>query len=263
MQLFSKTRTRRRATIKRPLKLPSFSLHTTPIQVFAWFIVLIISTALIILLQSDYWHIKSHTCTYFQDAPCPDIIEAELTNYYGKNILSFSPYLLKHKLLAVEPRAKNVNVSVQFPHTIQIKFVQEDLLANVKIATNSASLLVSNSYVVTGQSYTPNARIPEVIYPQAINLRMGDKITNSPLEFSLKIIQDLTESFIDIHRVIVYSDRLILVDLPKNRQAIFTTHADLSRQVTSLQLILSKATIAQDMPVIDVRYEQPVLRPLR
>jgi hypothetical protein len=264
MNVISKTQKRRRTKrINKSLKLPQFSFHTTPIKLLSWLIVLFTSIALVVILRSDYWHIQSHICTYFEQAPCPDIIEAELSNYNGKNILLFSPDLLEQKLLAVEPRAKSVNVFVQLPHIIQVEFMQEDLLANVKIATNSASLLVSNSYIVTSQSLTPNARIPEVIYPQGNVLRMGDKITDSPLAFSLQIIQELTESFINIHRVIVYSDRLILVDLSKNRQAIFTTHADLSWQVTSLQLILSKATISQDMPVIDVRYEQPVLRPLR
>jgi hypothetical protein len=170
---------------------------------------------------------------------------------------------LSQKLTAVEPQAAQVDVSVKLPDTLEIQFRSQELLANIKVATVSASLIVSKDHVVVGQSLKGHPHLPDIIYPQAAGLRIGDRISDSTLSFGLRLITLLSQSFINTSQISLLSDRLITVTLAEGKTALFTTHYDLTRQVTSLQLILSKSTIATDYPVIDVRYEQPVLRPFR
>jgi hypothetical protein len=52
----------------------------------------------------------------------------------------------------------------------------------------------------------------------------------------------------------------IIAELPQGQKALFTATKDYVSQVTALQQILSVATIDSSAPVIDVRFDQPVLK---
>jgi hypothetical protein len=255
-------RPRRSSPLHKKRRKLSFSRPNFS-QLVSWPLTLVLIIAIILFLFSSYFDIKSHTCKYLDDQPCPQIIEAELDRFHHTSIFNFSPAALKQKLLAVDPRSERIDIKITFPHAFSVSFYPQTLLANIKVATNSANLLVSRQKVITGQSTNPQPNLPVIIYPQAINLRIGDLVSDTPLSFTLDLLQALEKSFINISQIYLYSDKLILAQIDRDKQAIFTTHSELSRQVTSLQLILSKATIMKDLPVIDVRFDQPVLRPYR
>lgn len=74
------------------------------------------------------------------------------------------------------------------------------------------------------------------------------------------LVGSLADVGIRLPAMKIYQNTVIAADLPNDFQVLFSAGSPLPRQVASLQLILAKATINESTPIIDVRFDKPVLR---
>jgi hypothetical protein len=229
-------------------------------SIIPWVISLVFIIALAFLLRSDMFRLRQYTCTYLDQAPCPPQVTAEIDKQLGTSIFLFSPQNLRQKLLQAIPQTETIDITVSWPDSVDLTFTSSELLANLQSATNSASLTIAANRIIIDYQALPDTTLPVIISPAVASLRVGDKATDPALEYSLSLITTLKDHYIKAHILDSSDPTAIIVSLNDGFQAIFNHHRDLSRQVTSLQLILSKATIDPDLRIIDVRYDQPVLR---
>ena len=80
---------------------------------------------------------------------------------------------------------------------------------------------------------------------------------NSP---KIKIEDMLEASNIKITRSVIGSQDFLEVDLKDGGKVIFSSKKDLKKQITSLQLMLSRLTIeGKKLKILDFRYDNPVV----
>ena len=70
----------------------------------------------------------------------------------------------------------------------------------------------------------------------------------------------LSDSNIDIARSVIGQEESIEVELKDGGKVIFSSKKDLKKQITSLQLVLSRLTIeGKKLKILDFRYDNPVV----
>ncbi|PIR80382.1 MAG: hypothetical protein COU25_00385 [Candidatus Levybacteria bacterium CG10_big_fil_rev_8_21_14_0_10_35_13] len=121
---------------------------------------------------------------------------------------------------------------------------------NTKIALFAGfmALVISSAvFIIVYFFYSENA---QYINPLSVN-------KNSPKI----IIEDMLESSnIKISRSVIGSDDSIEVELKQGGKIIFSSKKDLKKQISSLQLILSRLTIdGKKLKILDFRYDNSVV----
>lgn len=257
-----KARKRSKPTLKRPklsLSLPKLSISL----VISWLLLLTIIISLTYILFSPWLRVQYINCHYFNHQPCPSEIQAELQKHQHQPILFLSINDLVSRLSTGLPQVSQVNIDIHLPQTLSASFETQPLYANIQTSSSSASLIVSRQYQVIHILETPDSTLPSITYDKATDITISDQITDPALLFALDLIDQLNQHYLPVKPIFIYSPQEIALDLPHNQLALFDSQQDITRQVTSLQSILSKATIDSSLPVIDLRYNQPVLKPSR
>jgi cell division septal protein FtsQ len=242
--------------LKLRVKFPSIN-HLAPI--LPWAILLGLITTAFILIFSPIFHLQYINCYQGPTQPCSQKIYGYLQSYYGTSLLSLSPSQIRLYLKQLDPQIDQVAVKLNFPHTLTVNLSQTPLIAQIQTATNSGILLV-NQNNFTSLSQQPSSKLPLIISPYT-HLNSGESVTHQELLFAINLVRILQNNAISFTSLTVNSPTQIIADLKSGRAAVFSSQSDLSRQVTSLQLILSESTINPALPVIDVRFKKPVLKP--
>jgi len=121
---------------------------------------------------------------------------------------------------------------------------------NTKVAVLAGFLIFVPLIVVLILFYLFYAGSAEYINPLSVN-------KNSP---KIKIEDMLSDSNIDIARSVIGQEESIEVELKDGGKVIFSSKKDLKKQITSLQLVLSRLTIeGKKLKILDFRYDNPVV----
>lgn len=127
---------------------------------------------------------------------------------------------------------------------------KEKLFYNTKIAVLAGFLIFVLLAVALTLVYFFYLGSAQYINPLSVN-------KNSP---KIKIEDMLSGSDIEITRSVIGPEASIEVDLKDGGKVIFSSKKDLKKQISSLQLMLSRLTIeGKKLKILDFRYDNPVV----
>lgn len=201
--------------------------------------------------------IQSVNCQQ-DDSFCDEQILAELGRFKGNSILSFEPDPLIDKLTKADPKIDSIKVAIEFPKSITVNIKTRKPIVALKTVKSNKAFLVDKEEMVFGLTQDESKLPPLVIIDDLTEIQIGKQITNQKIKSSIKLAILMGESFIGYSQLTLNQDA-VEVTLTGGSTAIFSHRRDLKSQVTSLQQILSQATIDQRPVKIDLRYDKPVV----
>jgi hypothetical protein len=252
----SKTKRRR---LKIPRQLVSKSRGNLKNLPVPWLVPIASVVVLVVLYHSPLFRLKHLTCR-FDGQDCAPAVTADLNRYQGKSTFTTKASdVVDHYRQAV-PEAGVVQVSIKLPGSLDLRLSRTKLIAYVSAASASAALQLSDNHRVMGIVEVLDPQIPLITDESAYDLTVGQVITDPTINFALDLIEQLDTSFIPFDSIMVENPETLLVTLESGHIAVFSSALEVSRQLTSLQVILTKAKIDQEVRYLDVRFDQPVLR---
>jgi len=254
-----KRRVKRRQN--KRLQFPRRYLTLTTPLLLKWLLFFAVIFLLIIVYKSQLFTIKTINCITTSDqAFCPNTVLAELERLKGQVILTLNLNQIKSKLLSADPKINSVAIDVNLPNTLTTTISYQPAAFAIQIATDSAGFVVDQSGSIISLEETIGSNLVKIITSQAQHLSVGDTITNSVINYAFSLSRALKQNYIDFDQIIIGQFNTITVILNSNQQVLFSIQNNIERSVTSLQLILSKATISSTPHQIDLRFDKPVLK---
>ncbi len=239
-----------------------FRSNTLRLLTWAGWIILLISITSIFIVNIFLLRTPFQVYCVFNGHTCPDPIYTELRKSVSGGILSINRSQIQSQLLRNYPMLnENINLSLKFPHTL-----------TVDLSTKPVSVLITHpaqitpvAYALDGTlipDYSSNNPLPllHFLYPPTVDSRQ-----NFVLNQDINSIA-LIEQALNIGFTFTFAKSLSAYELHATQDnkvwAVLNPQLDHTRQLTTLQIILSQATMKPELPVIDVRFSQPVLKPL-
>ncbi|OGV94627.1 hypothetical protein A3A66_01240 [Microgenomates group bacterium RIFCSPLOWO2_01_FULL_46_13] len=228
-------------------------------NVFRWFLVMTTIFLVGYLWWSPWLRIQTIECKEAGKSECSEVVWAEAKQYLGHHTFLLKPEALEERLLSVNPRFTKVAVEPQLPQTLVVNINYSQAAAMLVTSGNEQGLVVDETGKVVGMEKSSTSQLPIITVPVLDEVVIGNTIKEPTHLAALVLIQELNERLMTFEHLEVVVNGEIRLRLPGGKIAIFSAGSDLSRQVTSLQLILTKATIDKYRE-IDLRFEHPVLR---
>ncbi|OGV97478.1 hypothetical protein A2W24_05895 [Microgenomates group bacterium RBG_16_45_19] len=220
---------------------------------------LVLTVTLGWLLEFKWLVVRQVTCYLEDQSPCSTKLTAALSPYSGLPL--FSPELksFNQQLPTRTQGYRLLRQSQTWFGQLTFVFAAKPPLVSLANPGTQDWLLITDDGTFISQTNQPPAGTTKVTYaasyqPQAANLPL-------PLTaFIAALVNQLHLKGVPVATMQIFHDQVIAGSLPDQKTALFSAAQPVSRQVASLQLILTKATMDPNLPVIDVRYEKPVLR---
>lgn len=228
--------------------------------VVRWMILFSAILIVVKLTTGPSFRIDQISCLNQDEKECDPVVMAELNRHKGESTFLINTKDIKQKLINANPAYRDINVLAKLPKLLIVTMTDKSEYSNLKVASNSGSFIVDQNLRIVDESTKESGTIFTIIAPEAVQYGVGDQITDPTIIKSYEIARQLKKKYINFENIIITSPTMIIAVLPDGKKVLFTTTKDISRQVTSLQLILSKATITPEPREIDVRFDKPVLK---
>ena len=225
-----------------------------------WLLVFIAIGIVYLLFTSSFFRIQNIECSSLNETPCDQNVVAELSRHKNELIFTTNTQEIEEKIKKADPIYSGVEISVILPNTLKAIMNKKDFFANLQVSSNSASLIVDQDQVVVDKQPFPTPGTFSIISSSANQYVVGDKILDSNTLIAFEVASELRRNYLSFNQIYFISSNEIIISLHDNKTAIVTGVGDIPRQVTSLQLILSKATISPEPRTIDMRFDMPVLK---
>jgi len=237
--------------------LPAIKLSR--LDIVGWLLVLVVWLLVVFFLKSPWFAISHITCIEAQSS-CPEEIIAELGKYQGRPTLLTDPDEIKSGLNYILNGKSVEKVQVTLPSTLSVEINPHVPLANITNAQKKQWLLLKSDYFLHELNEAVPG-IPVIIVAPQVPVTVGDDVKDNPVGKTYNALREMAGKSIIPEAVYIVSADDIRFKLDQDKIALLSANKDISRQVTTLQLILLKATMDTSRPVIDVRFDRPVLKP--
>ena len=208
------------------------------------------------LVFSDYFSISDVSCT-LDSGQCNEQILAEIDKNKGKSSLRFNTHELEDKISKSDPYISKAEVKIQLPNKIKVTLSVRQSFISLRTINSNFEMVVDDQGYVFRINNQPENTTPSV-FVKEITEELGTRIKDENLLLTLKLVKLLNEQFITFSSLSLDKETATVV-LSDDVQAIFSVQENITRQVTSLQRILSQATIDSEFKIIDIRYEKPII----
>lgn len=208
-----------------------------------------------------FFRLNKFYCQTNTGEPCPDYIVPELSKKRGElAYLCQTTSLIKtfHHTL---PQADTISIEPKWPNTLVASITWQPGIANLQIPASTSAILVGKSGQLITLTPIPDPSLPTIIASSAADLIISDHLSDSSLQSALELIKQLEYFSIPVYQIVVVSPIEIKALLKNGYIAIFTSLRNIYLQVNTLHLILSDPTMNAALPIIDVRYDRPALKP--
>lgn len=189
---------------------------------------------------------------------CSDQILAELERLKGQSLLTFKPQSLKLKLALADPSISEVNIRTNLPGSLKLTLISREAKVFLTTPRAAKGLIADADGFVFSKGDKENAYIATIVVNDLSSINLSERVQDPIILSAIKLSQELEESYITFQTIEV-EENLLLVVLNEQTAVLFSSKADLKNQVTSLQRILSQATIEDTPTKIDVRFDKPVI----
>ncbi|MFC1653939.1 FtsQ-type POTRA domain-containing protein [Patescibacteria group bacterium] len=245
-------------SLKHLYKKPTKFLFKS--NILKWLFVLFVFFLISWSLTSSFFRINVIECSTATDKPCDQEVLAELNRYKGQSTFLVNTKKIENKIASANPTYSGISVTARLPNIISINMDSKKTYANLKVASKSATLIVDQDLFVVSKQPKPTPGAFTIISKDIYTLGVGDKIEDELTLSAFSIAEEFVKNYLSFEEVNVVSKTEIIIKISGEKTAIITSTEDVPRQVTSLQLILSKATISPEPRIYDMRFDKPVLK---
>ena len=228
--------------------------------ILRWVVLVGLIIGLFYIWSSDLLRINRVTCVDSNNLICNEVVMAELNRYKGEHTFLVETVEIANKIENANATYDNVRIEARLPDEL-IAFIDQKIAqVSLQVATQSAALVVDEKMIVIERRDSLVQGSDRIITRSAGSLTIGDQVSDKPTIWAVSLLTELKEQFVPFSLIRVIDYSTVVVELRDGRETWFLVGKDVVRQVTSLQLILSKATIQPLPSIIDLRFEEPVLR---
>lgn len=224
---------------------------------------LFLSTLVIFLFYiaifSPIFKVNHLTCSLdYGECSDPSVL-AELDKIKGQNIFRLQPDSLRSKLTSGDFTIREVSMKKSLPDQVSFELQSVYPVVALQVMGDPNWVVLDPQYrVIATRESDPN--VPTVIVPGPLILTVGKPVTDTILVQAIKLALSLSSELISVKSITMVDENTIHITLDSGIIAIFSPKIDESRQLKSLQVVLSDGTITKGIRTIDVRFIQPVLR---
>jgi cell division septal protein FtsQ len=227
-----------------------------------WLFILLASLIGFYLFTSGgFFKIESITCFRDEDQ-CSEEINAELSRLLGSFLLTFNESKIEEKLKSADPTIHQVKISAQIPDKIIVQINSRSPIIGLSLNETSNILLIDEDGYIFATQDSKDYYDPVMNYDTDLMFSLGDKINEESIVNAIKLVKTLRNHFITFSEIAV-EDHLIRLKLDSSTEVMFSAVSEAegyTKEVTSLQQILSQATIGSKPLTIDIRFEKPVVK---
>lgn len=225
---------------------------------FTWFAIwVLVFISIFIVFFSSFFKVATITCQIKKDE-CSEIILAELDRLKGNSILTLNKKVIQTKIKASDPTIAELSVSIRLPKNLDVVIIKRRALAAIKSSQAEKLILLDSDGFLFISDEKKIQPLPIIKQDRISQIVLGEKIEDEQILKSLHLIKLLSDNYVSFDGVEI-RENLLEVQLNQLTTAIFTGLRDMESQVSSLQQILSQATIDATPKTIDVRLDKPVL----
>lgn len=224
-------------------------------------IVIVLSASIFFLVfKSSIFKAKDPVCLY-DNNPCSDAqIIAEINKYIGSNLITLKDGELKSKLMDGNKAIKDISITKKLPNLLVVEITPTSPAVAIQVINNKNEWVVLNNNLVVTNIVNTDPNLPTIIIDSSQQVQIGLPIADPDVAETILLARKITEQFIDVERIEL-SDKTITLTFDSGIYALLTTIKDLDDQLITLQAILAQdKIIGSDYIVVDVRFDQPVLK---
>lgn len=211
------------------------------------------------IYSTPYLRLSQIDCVSLEADGCPEVVWAELNHLKNKQALLTDVKQLETKITSALPGVREVEATVKLPNRLKVELKPEYAVAAVRRLSSQPGIVVSSQMVMIKAEEGESLAV--VVYPDLPAITPGESLRGETIESAFSLLGLLLEQRIIFQRIIIDGEVGIKVPLENSYEAWFSSQRDLSRQVTTLQSILLKATMIEGVEIIDLRFNPPVLKP--
>jgi cell division septal protein FtsQ len=190
---------------------------------------------------------------------CRDQIMAEIKKIEGRSLLTFKAADIVSKLEKADPSIQLIKAESHLPDKVILSIVSRKPFAIISTSTNSASLLVDAQGFVFQKDKDFFQLLPTVLLNSDTNLSLDELNENQEIKQACRLIAAMQDNFVNFKTLEIRENSFVIF-LDNKVRVIFSQDDDFENKVTSLQRILSQATIESKEAIIDLRYQKPVIK---
>ncbi len=190
--------------------------------------------------------------------PCPQEALTALNSLKGENTLfikraDVAEKITRYKITGFFRRLPNqLRLEIEVPKPSAVLRI-----ISVENPADGLDYLVSQQGVIIGP--TSEAALPVVEYEGSLIARPGELVNDFSVLQAIKLAFLLNELGYPKPKIRVEGKNLILKNI-SSAQIILSSQSDPEKTATTLQQVLTKATMSQKIPTkIDLRFNQPVI----
>lgn len=218
---------------------------------------LVVST--LILIKSGYFNVNTIDCTHDYQ-PCSDpFLLAELQKSEGFSIFQIDTSALEFRITSAKRTVGKVVVKKVYPSTLEVEIFTRSPKVAVTVKNGIGGWVVFSEDYVVLRAMDTDPNVPTVYVSSLEGLSVGEYVSDVSLTQSLKLAMTISDLFIKT-KAIELTDYTITITLLDGKTVLMSTRKDIADQLTTLQQILATSTIIQDKNIIDIRFNQPVLK---
>lgn len=222
-------------------------------------VILFSLTSLYALFFSPLFQVTKVECYQDLNESCQNsFVLAEANQSLSDNLFLLDEHTLGARIMRGDPTIRALEFKKILPGTLilQIQTVYPTLALGIE---GSRLLILDTDFrIIKSTDTDPN--VPIVRYNQSLSLRVGERIADDTLRSQLAACLQIVDNIPGSKNCIVEGDRLTVLLEDEKTNAIFTTQRDLDEQLSALHTIRQGVTISGSKTMIDVRYQQPIIK---
>lgn len=224
------------------------------------FVILFSLSSLYTLFFSPLFKITKVECYQDVETSCQNnFVLSEVHDSIGQNLFRFDAQVAADRIRRGDPTIRSLEYKKVLPGTIILQI--QSVYPTLALGTiGSESLLVLDTDFRIIKSSKGNPNVPIVLYNKPLSLRVGERISDDSLRTQLLACLKIVNNIPGSKNCMVSDNGLTVLLEDGVTSAIFTSARNLDEQLSALHTTRSGATISGSHPVIDVRYQQPIIK---
>ena len=224
------------------------------------FVILLSISSIYFLLFSAFFKITAIECYQDVDAPCQNsFIISQIDHAIGQNIFRFDAESTMDIIRRGDPTIRSLEYKKNLPGTLTLQI--QTVFPTLALGTEgNSSLLILDADFRIIKSTNNNPNVPTVIYDQPLSFRVGERVADESFRQQLKACLKIAINISGTNNCKLSGDALTALLEDGKTSVVFTTKKNLDEQLSALHTILSGVTISGSDVVIDVRYQQPIIK---
>ncbi len=225
-------------------------------------IIFIAGLSFILVFKSDFFKLKSITCSRDGFACQNNFILSELAKYRRTNLFLFPKDQLKSRLLAGDKTVSRVELDFTLPDKLEVKLVSTTPKVALQFDSGQKKFLLIDDHFRPIRFSRTSQHLPVLSLAQPYTFQLGQTISNPDLAKALAAITKLNQLLNQPFSAKLDQQDLYLDLTQKKLKVRLTVSKSLTSQLQLLRVVLSNVKMLEEEQVgfVDVRFGQPVLK---